>query len=153
MFVVVDHTAGMARFEKYFGVDVFDGFLTKGACGVDVFFLISGFIICVIALNGPQLTPRISWSAFAERRFSRIVPLMWVAVLSYVALRVLGRGAFFPGPYLRALTLFPVADVQPPQIWTLRHEAVFYAVFAISFLIGRTSGLTPTLGTLGFERR
>jgi exopolysaccharide production protein ExoZ len=135
--VVVDHTAGMVGFDKYFSREILNGFLSNGARGVDLFFLISGFIICMIALKGPELSPNTTPTAFAERRFTRIVPLMWLAILSYAALRLAGRGTFFAGSYLRALTLFPAGDVQPNQIWTLRHEAIFYALFAFSFLVGR----------------
>jgi len=135
--VVVDHTNGMANFDKYFGHEILNGFLSHGARGVDLFFLISGFIICMISLRGPELLSTMTGAVFAERRFTRIVPLMWLAILSYAALRLLGRGTFFAGPYLRALTLFPAGDVQPNQIWTLRHEAIFYALFALSFLVGR----------------
>lgn len=133
--VVIAHTSGMADFDKYFGQEIFGGFLDNGARGVDLFFLISGFIICMISLRGPELLPSATGIFFAERRFTRIVPLMWFAILSYAVLRLLGRGTFFAGPYLRALILFPAWDVQPLQIWTLRHEAIFYIIFAISFLV------------------
>jgi len=134
--VVVDHTCGMAV-GKYFGTQVLDGLLYQGARGVDLFFLISGFIISTISFRGADLSPSISLADFAERRFARIVPLMWLAILSYAIFRVLGRGTFYPGEYLRALVLFPAGDVQPNQIWTLRHEALFYTLFALSFLCGR----------------
>jgi exopolysaccharide production protein ExoZ len=135
--VVVAHTSRMASFDKYFGREISGGFLNHGAMGVDLFFLISGFIICMISLRGPDMSPAMTGAVFAERRFTRIVPLMWLAILSYAALRLLGRGTFFGAPYLRALILFPAWDVQPNQIWTLRQEAIFYAIFAISFVVRR----------------
>lgn len=135
--VVVDHTSEMANFDKYFGHQILNGFLSNGARGVDLFFLISGFIVCLISFRGSELSPTMNGFVFAERRFTRIVPLMWVSIISYAALRLFGRGTFFAGSYLRALTLFPSGDVMPNQIWTLRHEEVFYVLFAFSFLLGR----------------
>ena len=132
--VVFDHAASMATFDKYYGVELWGGWLQKGAIGVDLFFMISGFIIAIVSLGPQTLDRRIGLAEFAARRFSRIVPLMWVAILSYAALRFLGRGVFDPIPYLKALILWPVGSVDPKIIWTLRHEAIFYTVFALTFL-------------------
>jgi exopolysaccharide production protein ExoZ len=133
--VVLDHVSGMASFPKYFGRLVMNGFLQTGALGVSLFFVISGFIICFIALEGPALQPATSLLSFAEKRFTRIVPLMWIAILSYAILRFIGRTEVVPvANYLRAFTLFPVGGIEPNQIWTLRHEALFYLMFALSFL-------------------
>ncbi len=133
--VVVAHTAGMANFDKYFGKYVLGGYLYKGALGVDLFFLISGFIISIVSLKQGTLAPSVSLKKFLERRFARIVPLMWVAILSYAALRFTGRGVFDAWPYVRAFFLFPAGPVAPNQIWTLRHELLFYLLFGISFLL------------------
>lgn len=132
--VVIAHTAGMANFDKYFGRYVLGGFLYKGTLGVDLFFLISGFIISIVSLKPGTLAPSVSFKKFMERRFARIVPLMWVAILSYAALRFTGRGVFDAWPYVRAFFLFPAGHVAPNQIWTLRHEFLFYILFGISFL-------------------
>ena len=66
---------------------------------------------------------------------------MWVCILAWVALRFLGRGAeawtgHWPS-YVRALTLWPVGDVDPPQIWTLRHELLFYILFGLVLIRGK----------------
>jgi Acyltransferase family len=105
--VVVAHTSVTADFPKYFGREILGGFLAYGGSGVDLFFVISGFIMCATALKGPQLEPALSAAAFAAKRFTRIIPLMWVAVLSYILLRYLGRRIVHPIPYLRAFFLFP----------------------------------------------
>ena len=131
--VVMAHSAEMAASNKYFGREVLGGLLHKGQVGVDLFFLISGFVITLVAVKGPTLHPRLTLSQFAWRRFARIVPLMWVAILAYVGLRLLGRGSTDVSPYIRAFFLLP-GDLAPSVIWTLRHEFVFYIVFALSFL-------------------
>ncbi|NBB16043.1 acyltransferase family protein [Caulobacter sp. SLTY] len=131
--VVVDHAAASAATPKYFGQTVLDGFLYRGAAGVDLFFLISGFIITVVSLDR-DWKPTMKVGDFFGRRFLRIVPMMWLAVLSYAALRYLGRGEFDGGAFLRAMVAWPVGTLEPLNIWTLRHEFIFYTVFAISML-------------------
>lgn len=132
--VVIYHTGGMAALPKYFGQELLPDVLRYGAIGVDVFFLISGMIICIVAVDR-DLLPRTSIGDFAMKRVVRILPMMWLAILSYAALRVVGRsGVFDPLPYIRAATLFPAGELAPNVIWTLRHELCFYAVFAVAML-------------------
>lgn len=131
--VVVAHVCTMGAMPKYFAWALPPAMALPGPLGVGIFFEISGFIICVVALDR-ALQPRMSLRSFAVKRFARIIPLMWLAVLSYAGLRMLGRGTFDVMPYVRALTLYPVGELAPNVIWTLRHEALFYAVFALSYL-------------------
>jgi exopolysaccharide production protein ExoZ len=133
--VVVDHAGSMAALPKYFSEKIFGGVLSYGALGVDVFFVISGFIITIVSLHPVSLAPRMPVAQFLGKRFIRIVPLMWIAIVSYAALRFCGRDHYFPaGAYARALSLIPYGDVQPNQIWTLRHELIFYVLFSASWL-------------------
>lgn len=147
--VVAAHTAGAASFPKYFGPDSSWDALALGTRGVDLFFLISGFIITVIALDGPEARPAMGIRDFAARRFARIVPLMWLAVLSYLAL----QSGFRPEPrslppYLNALFLLP-GEILPLHIWTLRQELLFYGIFAIAFLTRPWARLLLPLWLIG----
>jgi peptidoglycan/LPS O-acetylase OafA/YrhL len=111
-----------------------------GAFGVDIFFTISGFIMCYVADNGE--------TNFFARRIFRIVPLYWAATLSLflvanftrdllktsdTSLLDLFRSLFFI-PYVR-----PNGLVQPILFlgWTLNFEMFFYLVFAASISINR----------------
>lgn len=133
--VVFDHASGMVSMPKYFGkTEPGLSFLKTGSVGVDIFFVISGFIISLVSLDD-MCRPRLAWKDFALKRFARIVPLMWVAIASYAILRFLGRGGHDLMPIFRAFVLWPSGDVDPDTIWTLRHEAIFYFVFATTFLI------------------
>jgi exopolysaccharide production protein ExoZ len=130
--VVLDHAAATVSSRRYFGEAVPQE-LAAGVVGVDLFFLISGFIITIVSLDR-HWNPTINWRKFFANRFVRIVPLMWVAILSYGALRFIGRGEADVASLLRAFFLSPVGLLEPLHIWTLRHEAIFYAVFALSML-------------------
>lgn len=135
----MDHAATLASLHKYYGKQTeIHGFLVSGALGVNLFFIISGFIIVISSLQVDSLLPRKSFSDFLIARFIRIIPLMWIAIFSYAALRLLGRDKdFIASPYLHAAFLLPFGEYAPNNIWTLRHELMFYLVFGISFLLVR----------------
>lgn len=128
--VVLAHTTGMARFPKYFNMEILSGYFDLGTIGVELFFVISGFIISYVTLDNNSLKARTDFKTFFLRRFVRIIPFMWLCIISFAILRLLGRGYFPWISYLRAFVLFPIGEVEPRQIWTLRHEFLFYLVFA-----------------------
>lgn len=132
--VIIDHSAAAVGSSKYFVESIpYANFLYHGARGVDLFFLISGFIITIVSLD-KEWNPKSNIWEFASRRFARIVPIMWIAILSWAALRFLGRGVFDLQSFTRAMILSPVGLFDPLHIWTLRHEFIFYTVFSITFL-------------------
>ncbi|KMO19455.1 hypothetical protein SQ03_07840 [Methylobacterium platani JCM 14648] len=109
--------------------------------GVDVFFVISGFIIVHAA--APLYGRADARKIFLAHRIARVVPLYWLATTLYLALAfarpgLLGAGS--EGPlYLAASYLFwPMARadgaVQPLYSlgWTLNYEMAFYALFALA---------------------
>lgn len=115
-----------------------------GPAGVDVFFVISGF---VMAISSPRLrsrphAPRL----FLERRIIRIVPLYWLlTVLKYLVttlspgLSIHGRP--LPRELLLSLLFIPyrthTGDVHPliPMGWTLSFEMLFYLSFAAALAV------------------
>jgi peptidoglycan/LPS O-acetylase OafA/YrhL len=132
--VVAEHANLVIGLPKYFGRQPIPFEFYGGPAGVDLFFVVSGFIIAYITLEPSSLQPRMGLIDFLWRRFARIVPFLWLCVAGYAALRFLGRdGSFEFEPYLRALTLFPIGPVNPSQAWTLRHEFLFYLVFTTVF--------------------
>ena len=132
--VVAEHANLGIGLPKYFGRQPVPFEFFGGPAGVDLFFVVSGFIIAYISLDPSTLRPRGGIGDFLWRRFARIVPFLWLCVAAYAALRFVGRdGSFEWQPYLRALTLYPIGPVNPSQAWTLRHEFLFYLVFATAF--------------------
>ena len=107
-----------------------------GYAGVDIFFVISGFIIVYTT----QAREHANAADFSLRRFFRVVPLAQLITLAYF-LYVSARPPL--GVLWRSLCLLPITDVDPPkfgfpvmpQAWTLPYELYFYALFAAALLL------------------
>lgn len=114
--------------------------LFMGVSGVDLFFLISGFVMTLVALDGargPHASVR-----FLLHRAARIYPLYWAVTLALMVLYVgklalFGEATPFNNPVETMLLLpddeFPLLPVG----WTLVHEMYFYAAFALFVLAAR----------------
>lgn len=101
-----------------------------GQQGVDVFFVISGFIMMLVSKR--ETRPL----AFLRARALRVVPLYWVCTLAWALLFGFGPVSHLIESLLFWPHLAPNGLAWPviPQGWTLTYEAFFYAVFAMSLL-------------------
>jgi exopolysaccharide production protein ExoZ len=148
LMVVFFHADGMAQ--QYFS---FTG-LSFGAAGVDIFFVISGFIMWITTAS-ERITP----ASFAVNRIIRIVPLYWaMTLLLYGGWLIFRDPATLPslGNLVRSLLFIPfvsprTGEIQPLLIagWTLNFEMFFYAVFACGLLIARRHRALFICATLG----
>src|SRR5690625_5435152 len=66
--------------ESFPVVDIGDILFSNGAYGVDLFFIISGFIICY-STERIEKFPALS---FAMKRFFRIYPLLFVSLILFI---------------------------------------------------------------------
>jgi peptidoglycan/LPS O-acetylase OafA/YrhL len=120
-----------------------------GAVGVDIFFIISGFVMMISTANLPMEGPTRLANAwiFMKRRIQRIVPLYWVYTLAKAALIVAVpalavKSTIDPGHLAASLFFIPVKApwglIQPvlPVGWTLNFEMLFYLVFAAAIALG-----------------
>lgn len=129
-----------ARF--YFG-KVSADWTNFGAAGVDIFFIISGFIMVHATRDANAFTgARHQAIDFLVRRAIRVIPLYWLALL-YNSKRAIVEGSVSPG-FLYDFLFIPRistergGDIAPslPMGWTLNMEMVFYLLFAIAILFG-----------------
>ncbi|MEO0550741.1 MAG: acyltransferase [Pseudomonadota bacterium] len=123
--------------------------LDLGERGVDFFFVLSGFIM--MYSGGRFLGEKKEFLPFVRRRFLRLYPVLWVVVvLSLIGnLLIDGQGPK-TGTLVTSLTLLPSLDVpNPPVIWTLRHEVMFYALFALVILSRKAGGALIGLWFVG----
>jgi exopolysaccharide production protein ExoZ len=114
--------------------------IPRGAFGVHVFFVISGFIM--VAITGDSTSP---WS-FLRARVERIVPPYWAATMFALLLHAATKGGRPSIPDIATSFLFlpwgepgPGAHYFPVHAvgWTLNHEMLFYAVFALTLFLRR----------------
>lgn len=121
---------------------IFDhiAFMRWGAFGVDIFFVLSGFVICYISAIDP--------SHFFPKRVFRVVPLYWlctfgVAAIALAAPSLLVTTSFSPLKLLKSLFFIPFHrqdHMVAPLLflgWTLEMEMLFYAIFGICLKITR----------------
>jgi exopolysaccharide production protein ExoZ len=138
----IQYLRGLAAF----GVLIFHaaeragGAFGVGAAGVDVFFVISGFIMWVVTCNRTPSPGQFLW-----KRVQRIVPLYWAVTLVTAAVAVLIPGAFPTmqvtlEAVLKSLLFVPHRDphglIAPLIVpgWTLNYEMFFYLIFAAGLL-------------------
>lgn len=113
-------------------------FLLYGPAGVDVFFVISGFIITMIAVAAGSSGPRLSVAQdFAIRRIVRIYPLFWIALLAFWLLypHVKVGVDIAQTPMWRLFLLMDQHNYLILAAWTLQFEIYFYLVVTVILLI------------------
>ena len=142
--VVVVHLAGPTAFEhKVFDRSLLQPLWYPAMTGVDVFFVVSGFVMAVTA-GGALLegAPTTSLGRFAWRRASRVYPVYWVVTLAVLAAVVvvpgLREGGLAGTDLLASFLLLPQSG-EPLLLvgWTLVHEMGFYAVFTLALVAAR----------------
>jgi exopolysaccharide production protein ExoZ len=123
----------------------------SGHLGVDVFFVISGFVMFYISAD--QFTrPGASWR-FLQSRIVRIVPLYWLYTSLWLVAAIFLSGElnrptidpvhlaasylFWPYPRPDGGDLFPVFAGG----WSLNYEMFFYVIFASLLVVSRRAGL------------
>ena len=138
-------------------------YLTGGYVGVDVFFVISGFLITGLLVREKDRTGRISIKKFYGRRMRRIMPAAALTMIATVvaSYHYLGyiRGAhiaedaqwssvFLANIHFAAVGTDYLNSQDPPStlqhFWSLSVEEQFYVVWPVLFLI---------LGLLGRKYR
>lgn len=117
-----------------------------GSAGVDLFFVISGFIMMYVSHN--EFGREGAVARFLWRRAIRIYPLYWFYTLTLLALSLIPwmfRNLQIDLPYaVQSLMLVPALRPGPSptihplldQGWTLSYEVGFYLVFAACIRFG-----------------
>jgi len=116
-------------------------YLGMGAAGVDVFFVLSGFIISYSS------DPARGVAYFARKRLSRIVPLYWlltfaIILIALVKPNLLNSTIVSVETVVKSLLFIPYEKsggaIQPILFlgWTLCYEMFFYMIFGACLLFG-----------------
>ena len=134
--VVLFHIIAISQ-QQGFGSPSLEFLRDWGANGVDIFFVLSGFIMVYIS----ELRPRTA-GAFLRNRAIRIVPIYWILTLVGVV-AVLLAGDFRGDPVAAKpiltsfLFLTRWTHVEMPILyvgWTLEWEMLFYLIFGVCLL-------------------
>lgn len=116
-----------------------------GASGVDLFFVISGFIIGKVMVGRTPLS-------FLADRFGRIFPFYWLCSLPWLYV-AWATHQLQPGRMIASFSLWPVTDdFNEPyltQAWSLCYEMLFYYSVAFALATGKgrwlIAGFVPIL--------
>jgi peptidoglycan/LPS O-acetylase OafA/YrhL len=143
-----------------FGETYNTSFLLQAWYGVDLFFVMSGFLLYLAFADGKKLVP--TWQPFMSARMWRLGPPYWAQLLLFLMLPLISVEAvrlFTEGSYawdvvaLQALMLHKLPFTPQPMFlntvcWTLCHEISFYALFPFILIIIRRKGFAAGLGTM-----
>ena len=155
LFVVVFHSTVLWH-DKF---DVTSQPWENGNAGVDLFFVISGFIMVLSSRRLVGLAD--GWKRFLTLRLIRIIPMYWLvtaaklaAIAAFPALAIHTHptlfnvfASFLFVPSRDALgTIRPILDVG----WTLSFELLFYAAFACALFLrtGARAVVIPMMAAL-----
>lgn len=101
-------------------------YFKSGWVGVEIFFVISGFVISLTAENR-------SSRQFLISRASRLLPAIWLCATITLIIQVINHSHSYPyllSYYLKSLILFPIGPWIDVVYWTLPIEVLFYSMIA-----------------------
>jgi peptidoglycan/LPS O-acetylase OafA/YrhL len=143
-------------------VSWYSPFFHGGAVGVDVFFVLSGFIITTVLWRSPASSSLgAAWTAFVRRRVARLYPALVGLVVGAVALYAVAPHATLEaaevarrgGLTLAQTSAFWAAGQQGSfwlpalhpfgQAWSLAIEWYFYLLWPLLVLSARARGWSP----------
>jgi len=125
------------RYEAFYAGDLLPNVLGAGQAGVDLFFVISGFIMVTITQNkfgkGTRETAK-----FLGKRICRIYPLYWFFTFLLLPAYFLKPDFIHSSEVTRHVDLFGSLTLYPTgirpiiwQAWSLSLEVYFYLIFAV----------------------
>ena len=140
--VVAYHASGVFALDKYFNDDFLYNILSFGDAGVEIFFVLSGFVIAYA--HSKDIGKPANVRAYILKRVIRIYPVYWFVFLSvFFVGSSLGFSDKLPNDWIvliKSLLLFPmdkevVGGTGAPVIvvaWSLQYEMMFYFIFSIA---------------------
>jgi peptidoglycan/LPS O-acetylase OafA/YrhL len=130
LFVIIGHM-GFRNFHK---VDS-----PGGQLGVNIFFIVSGFLITKLLLEEEKMNGKISLEKFYVRRVFRIFPAFYFLLLVYFFLQLAGILHFHTNSWITSLTYtkyFPIrngSEWETDHLWSLSVEEHFYLLWPFIF--------------------
>ena len=110
-----------------------------GGCGVDIFFVLSGFIITYS--NKYYITKASSVGQFLKKRVIRIFPIYWIIISFFLALQLIFPSFYRTHFQLNFANITSTFFLLPNHImingvsWSLTNELFFYMLFTLALII------------------
>jgi len=146
LLVVFTHLPSMEI--KHGGDMILPAFFRFGISGVDMFFVISGFIMVYVTWSSERSPKRSLKFLFA--RLTRIYPIYWLIAGAVFVAWLFKPAVMTYDPaqtnIVKSFLLWPDQTLPMLKVaWTLVHELYFYLVFAVILLLPRRF-LLPAFG-------
>lgn len=139
LLVLFDHLYSVPGFLRFEHIRLFNG----GFIGVDIFFVLSGFLISYLLCNEITQSGTINIKNFYWRRLLRLTPALVVALVVFSipierlsGIQVWRSDYFYLFTYTtllpKLLEVYQLFDLRPtyfPQAWSLSIEELFYLGF------------------------
>ncbi|WP_374951385.1 acyltransferase family protein [Mucilaginibacter sp.] len=128
--VMLYHGTTLIRQET--GYTYLANIFTVGFMGVDIFFVLSGFIIFYT-----YTSKTVHAGGFLKKRFIRVVPIYWIVIIGLILIHV-KYPASNQAELNTACTIAASFTLYPSKLyvlgvaWTLTYEILFYIVFALT---------------------
>lgn len=124
-----------------------------GAVGVNIFFVLSGFLITEILLRHRHKPLGRALKSFYWRRFLRIFPVYYVYLLALVAFHVPRAIELLPWAASYSLNIYTAltGDIGPrvfSHLWSLCIEEQFYIIWPLVILASPNRWLARVMGAL-----
>lgn len=139
--VLVYHVSGFLRVN--YSQVIFADFFRKGFAGVDLFFVISGFIISYTSKS--YVGNPAKFNEYWRKRIIRIYPIYWIVLGGIQLLQIILSNYFKVTSFetysniglwahIKTYALLPKHVAIDPVTWTMSYEIYFYALFSIIIL-------------------
>ena len=129
--------------ELFYSAPVWLNWVFNGDLSLDIFFVISGFLISAILMKEYRKTASIRFGRFYQRRFMRLMPAYFLAMgFGFLAAP---NKEYVWSNLIYINNLLPASTHFMPWTWSLAIEEQFYFLFPLLLLWGMRSCSPKTL--------
>ncbi len=131
--VVLFHAGGVVASPRYLDAGYVEFYTAGLDAGVDLFFVISGFIIAMPFFLRPKQP---SAQTFLKNRLLRIYPMtiLTTAIFALATIVFSGMASLDLAQVLHSILLLPFdGPLLPVVLWSLRQEILFYLIFTLVY--------------------
>jgi exopolysaccharide production protein ExoZ len=114
--------------------DAFTGLFDNGYGAIDLFFVISGFVVFQSVCNAGNGLK--AFSRFFAKRLIRIYPLYWIFLLFFLFTGILNMQGMKTESVYKTFFLLPGHTPVIDTSWTLQYEIYFYLIIGL-FILGK----------------